>query len=331
MRKFPLLFLAMSVGASAADLQWITMQETQEHSFSVDVPKGWNTTGGLYWFSPQEPRMWVDMRSPDGKVDIRLGDHDVPKVYQIPNWVFDRAGVHEGMWTFSGGVRNKLMLLHYQPGQIFANMYGQVRFAQNCQTLEPKQMNVRQPLFKAPIPSSREDAGDVIYRCVSNGQEMVAYAVAETEYIPVPGFGYTPAQDFWLLIGLSSFMSPKDQGIDTWKAMWHSISTFRINPEWWSRFTRAFTAAAQRNAQTTQAAIKQSNAEFEQRQAQMAKQTDDFNRILTNSTLRVDPATGNQLEVPTGQWKTYWISGAGQTVSSALSPGSAFHELKEPQ
>jgi hypothetical protein len=164
LRTFPLIFLAMSIAASAADLQWITLQETQEHSFSVDVPKGWNTSGGLYWFSPQEPRMWVDMRSPDGKVDIRLGDHDVPKIYQIPNWVFDRAGVHEGMWTFSGGIRNKLMLLRYQPGQMFANMYGQVRFAGNCQTLEPKQMNVLQPLFKPPIPSSRQDAGGVIYR-----------------------------------------------------------------------------------------------------------------------------------------------------------------------
>ncbi len=331
MRALPsILILTLCASASCQQSKWVTLQDAQEHAFSLDVPGGWNVSGGVYRFTMLEPRLWVDMKSPDGKTEIRLRDPAAPQTYEVPNALYTRYGLREGT-IIPSGMGTRYMLLSYQPGQLFANLYGRVRFGQTCQTLEAKKMDVLEPLFRPPFPAQREDAGDVVFRCVANGQEMVAYVVAETQFLPIPGRGYIPDMSLWSLVGLSSFITPKEQATETWKIMWHSILTFAINPEWWAQLTKAFTGAAQASAVRTQASIAQSTARFEQNQARMQSQTEDFNRILTGQTLRVDPATRKQIEVPTGAWNTYWINAAGQRVSSALSPGPAFHQLEAPK
>ena len=66
--------------AAAAPLVsgWTTVQDPAEQAFSIEVPQGWKITGGLYRFGLLDPRLMVDMVSPDGKIDIRFGDYRVP-------------------------------------------------------------------------------------------------------------------------------------------------------------------------------------------------------------------------------------------------------------
>ena len=73
-----------SVGAAGATgMNWVTMRDTREKAFSIQVPQGWKTYGGLFRFSAIDARMIVDMTSPDGLTNLRVGDSTVPP-YRVP-------------------------------------------------------------------------------------------------------------------------------------------------------------------------------------------------------------------------------------------------------
>ena len=46
-RFHSILMLAFAAPLFAQNVTWVSMQENQEHSFSIDVPKGWKVAGGL--------------------------------------------------------------------------------------------------------------------------------------------------------------------------------------------------------------------------------------------------------------------------------------------
>jgi hypothetical protein len=56
----PVLILILASAARAQNVTWVSMQESQEHSFSIDVPKDWKVAGGIVHIALFEARMWVD-------------------------------------------------------------------------------------------------------------------------------------------------------------------------------------------------------------------------------------------------------------------------------
>ena len=57
----------------ATNASWVTVRDTREKAFSIQVPQGWKTYGGLFRFSTIDARMLVDMTSLDGLTNIRIG------------------------------------------------------------------------------------------------------------------------------------------------------------------------------------------------------------------------------------------------------------------
>jgi len=103
----------------ATGMSWVTMRDTREKAFSIQVPQGWKTYGGLFRFSTIDARMIVDMTSPDGLTNLRVGDSTVPP-YRVPGpFLPPRPGVAA-----------------YAAGNVFATKYGQARFAPMCQGLQ---------------------------------------------------------------------------------------------------------------------------------------------------------------------------------------------------
>jgi hypothetical protein len=101
---------------AATGTKWTTVRDTRENAFSIQVPQGWKTYGGLYRFSNIDTRMIVDMTSPDGLTNLRVGDSTVPP-YRVPG-PFLRIGPAVAAYT---------------AGNVFAARYGQARFATVCQ------------------------------------------------------------------------------------------------------------------------------------------------------------------------------------------------------
>ena len=61
-----LIFLALPA-VLAQSVSWMTVRDTVEQAFSIDVPRGWKAQGGLLRKGPLDPRVQVDMASPDGR------------------------------------------------------------------------------------------------------------------------------------------------------------------------------------------------------------------------------------------------------------------------
>jgi hypothetical protein len=64
-------------------VSWVTVRDPREQAFSVQVPQGWKTYGGMFRYGPVDVRPVVDTTSPDGTVNLRVGDATVPP-YVVP-------------------------------------------------------------------------------------------------------------------------------------------------------------------------------------------------------------------------------------------------------
>ena len=98
--------------AAATGTKWTTVRDTREKAFSIQVPQGWKVYGGLFRFSTIDTRMIVDMTSPDGLTNLRIGDSTVPPypgAGPVPaagtrcGRVYHRQCVRDQVW--SGAIR----------------------------------------------------------------------------------------------------------------------------------------------------------------------------------------------------------------------------------
>src|ERR1700731_2321369 len=74
---------ATAAGGSPAGLTWQRYQDPLENAFTLEVPNGWTVKGGMFRLGYSDHRAMVDMTSPDGKINIRLGDLAIP-TYFLP-------------------------------------------------------------------------------------------------------------------------------------------------------------------------------------------------------------------------------------------------------
>src|SRR5580698_5695683 len=74
---------AMAAHAAPQGLAWTSWQDPNEQAFTVEVPKGWTIKGGAFRIGYSDVRPMVDMISPDGKSEVRLGDVAIPP-YALP-------------------------------------------------------------------------------------------------------------------------------------------------------------------------------------------------------------------------------------------------------
>ena len=147
--------------ANAAGLNWVTVRDTREKAFSIQIPQGWKTYGGLYRFSAIDARLIVDTTSPDGLTNLRIGDSTVPP-YRVP-----------GPFLAPGpGVAG------YAPGDVYATKYGEARFGQLCQGLQLTKSDAMTPKYHpAGGGMSRTTGGEAFLSCTRNGAPMSAYVV----------------------------------------------------------------------------------------------------------------------------------------------------------
>jgi hypothetical protein len=318
-----LVFLALGAVCAPQTTSWTTVRDTREQAFSVDTPRGWKVQGGLLRKGPLDPRAEVDMVSPDGRVNMRIGDWGVPR-FTVPTRQMQRFGLIEGKEYRSGQPPTTTIVGHYRSGPEFADLYGQARFRNSCQVLEPKAIKPVDPIFTAarngPMSST---AGEVMYRCVQGGREMAAFVYAETSLYQMQGAAV------WSTGYLLSFLAPKASAASTYTLLFQSAASFSINPQWEMRqeqVNAAQTATAMRNFQRT---LQQTQARYRQWSSSIARQAQSFSDALAGRTLGLDPASGQTRAVWTGTGATRWIDPLGNIASSTLSPGSSFRELKD--
>lgn len=308
---------AYSQAASHALSSWTTFTDPAEQAFRLSVPTGWKTVGGTYRFGVLDPRIMVDMVSPDGQVDIRLGDYRVPPFAPLTP-TLRSLGFTEGRRYNPRNVAQEVVA-NYRPGWVFADVYGQARFSDDCTQLRLKSMERETPIH----PSGQNQtttAGQVVYRCESSTGSKVAYVFAETQYTQMQGSGA------WMVTWLCSFIAPQERAAQTLNAMLHALSTLAINPQWEYRqlqMNGSATQGAMSDFQRSMASIQQ---DYQRRTAAAQSQFDEMDRALRGVDLTTDPVDGKQREVvSTGT--THWINGMGDILDSPTAPGGNVRKL----
>jgi hypothetical protein len=286
---------------------WVTVRDTREKAFSIQVPQGWKTYGGLFRFSTIDARMIVDMTSPDGLTNLRVGDSTVPP-YRVPG-PFLRPGP---------GVAA------YAAGNVFATKYGQARFAPMCQGLHLTKSDALAPKYHpAAGGMSHTTAGEAFFSCTRNGAPTSAYVYAETMLMGPGGPGSS-----WVVVALGSLMAPTEQAKGAGATLQHSGESLVMNPAWTAMQNQLNNRAIQQINAATRATIAATNAENAREQAMISGlQNDSFNDVINGVQATVDTTTGQRYIAPLGQGGRQWINGNNVVVESGLSPGAGFNAL----
>jgi hypothetical protein len=311
---------------------WVTFEDPTEHAFTVEVPKGWTVRGGLYRLGYSDHRQMIDITSPDGKTNVRIGDVAIP-IYFLPD------NNHRPGDIYDLGAQARATVATYKGGQAFAALYGPARFKAVCTSLAPRHADAlvavpRYALDPSEVRPTQSSVGQATYDCALAAGSRVAYAYSETML-----FGA-----FWLIPRLVSFVAPPDQVALAESIMLHAVETFRQEQTWLAQQTQYDMDAVvyQRQRQQGRMVMLQHQVaqfeanmqgmqsqvnSFERGQAKQAAQVSSMGNTLTGITPTIDPE-GNPINVNTGPRANYWINGAtGKTANSTQSPGAGWQQL----
>jgi len=315
---------------------WVQLQDSSpEHGFALDVPKGWTAKAGMLRLGYSDVRLIVDLKSPDGKVNVRLGDASIPP-YALPNQ-FHREGEFVDL-----GAQAQLTVANYHTGQQYAEKYSQSRFKESCKNLTP---DAHAPSISISIPDNlppdaaakSSTVGEVTYRCDSGAGAMTAFVYAKTNL----------DEGLWTVRILVSYLAPPEQVSLATDVLQHCARSFRLNPQWVERQKQmdAYALDYQRQRQAgrvrqiqmqvaqfeqSMKAMQQQVASFERGQQRSAAQSEEWGNILTGITPTVDPL-GNRQDVWTGTKSRYFKNGQGTIVNSdTVPPGGGWTELNTP-
>lgn len=325
---------AGTLGSTAAGVTWVKFEDPFEHAFELEVPQGWTAKGGLFRLGFSDQRPMVDLRSPDGKINIRLGDVSIP-TYVVPNQFHQREGE-----VYDLGAQAQMVVAKYRTGPEFAVLYSRGRFQSLCRNPQADQADVDFSLrdyLPADMNATRSSSGQIAYRCETHQGPAVAFAYSKTAL-----YG-----QLWQVPALLSFLAPPAQVALARSVIQHSAESFQINPQW-KVYQQRMDAEGQLYQQARQrqrmAALAQQVQQFEARMRVMQEQVNAFERrqnaqaaqvkgftdALNGITPTYDPLTGEHREVWTGTKSGYWVNGQGQVVNSDTLPAAGWRQLLVP-
>ncbi len=321
-----------SVSTAQSQSAWVQLHDpSPEHGFVLDVPKGWTAKAGMFRLGYSDVRLMVDLKSPDGKVNVRLGEVSIP-AYALPTPTHPREGDFIDL-----GAQAQLTVAKYRTGQQYAEKYAQSRFRELCKSLTPDAHapSISIPDNLPPDPAAKSSTtGEVTYRCDYGSGAMIAFVYAKTNL----------GEGLWTVRNLVSYLATPEQVSLATDVLQHCVRSFRLSPQWVERqkqmdakaldYQRQRQAARVRQIQTQVAqfeqsmrAMQQQVASFERGQQRSAAQSEEWGNILTGITPTVDPL-GNRQDVWTGTKSRYFKNEQGTIVNSdVVPPGGGWTEV----
>jgi hypothetical protein len=332
----PLNLAMAQPGAAAAPdskIEWTQFEDPFEKAFVVEVPKGWTAKGGLFRLGYSDERPMVDLVSPDGAINIRLGDVSIPS-YTVPVQFHEREGE-----VYDLGAQAQMIVERYRSGPEFAVLYAQARLAKICHDpqsdAQDSDFSVKDYLPMDSTMAAQASGGQTAFYCVTDHGRRVAYVYTKTAL----------SGKIWQAPTVASFLAPAGQVAAVREIVAHAVQSFHVYPQWLDYQKRMdaegleyqrvrqqgrmmqLQAQMQQFAAKMQAMQNQVNA-FERRQNAQAAQVEGFTNVLNGVTPTTDPLTGENRQVWTGPKANYWVNGLGQVVNSTNAPAAGWRQLQ---
>ncbi len=333
------------------NIQYIQFVDPNFAAFSLDVPAGWNVSGGMKKPVPIDLRPWVKAVSPDEKIAVFIGDGSIEPRYLPAAWLSAIGCPPGSTYKHSTGLVSKV--LYYEPAEKFVKKYAESRFGKACDSFEI--VNTEQHLDLARTINGTQgvlasDAASIKCKFSAHGYDGEAYFLAATKK------GKTM---WWVsqICGVVAAGGYEQEALDVFLRMYKS---WQYNPQWsqaqnaqniqstqnWIATDRAARARSAAAFQSRMAALDASHNAFRSRMADMdasharymnsmrssdRAQSNFINYIRDEDTL-MNPETGTKYQVEYGP-KYHWVNSTGDTTlstDSAWSPGVNWTELVTP-
>ncbi len=222
---------APAAGAPGSAPGYTAFTDPLEQSFTLEVPSGWRTVGGMARRSALQINAFVRSLSPDKMTYLMIGEPTLLS-YVPPNPMRNTIGYREGK-LFDSGVGGVSLVLHYMPGTEFARLYGQTVLAGLCPgptfigSRERADMAQNADKLVPAVAPSQSTGGEARFSCRHNGQEMEARIEAVTRI--------TRDNIMWNVIFLKGFIARAAAASQTEEILSHVGGSFRFDPAWLQR------------------------------------------------------------------------------------------------
>jgi len=307
---------AQGGGAPAPRVAYTRFTDPREGAFTIDVPRGWRTEGGILRRSAIDLVAALRTTAPDGSTTIFIGDPEL----RTCAWSDNFMGASEGQ-TYDPGFGTQMVILRYQPGLVFAGNYLQ-RFVQslglgNVQVRDRRErpdlveLGNRQAAQQNanPMGASRSTAGEIAFTAQRGGQTLAGYLLATTTVWPAPG-GYQ-----WNAV-VVGYVTPSDQAAATSSIFAHILASAQLNPQWAGQQQQTTGATAGIVGDAGQAIAQiQSDSYWARQQTQGEVMRRHADAILGQVRVR-DPNTGEEFETAAGKNYYYRPLGSDRPIGT---------------
>ena len=296
------LLSAMSaLAAHASANEWTTFRDPTEAAFTIEVPSGWQVSGGLKRRSVNQPHPLLALASSDGLTRIVLGDPSAIAYGELTN-AMRGLGFREGQAYTPRGEPE--IIRNYRTGEQWSETLARQELERDgCNGVEvTSQRALPKPAAGTPPPPGvehRDSTGETYLRCVRNGILYLAYGFAETA-------GDYYFQGTQIIAGVWTddtsvvVLTPQGMGAYAMGIGQHMLKSLRWNSTWWQRqFHAAVSQATGVYAQATQA---------------ITQQGQSWDQAVRGVESYVNPATGQRWEVPITGASQFAQDGAGHII-----------------
>jgi hypothetical protein len=324
------LALALAVQtAIAQDSPWVLYTEPHEHAFTIEVPRGWQVSGGIMRRSALQPYSVVTLRSPGAATQMILGDSDAI-TYTTMTMLRMHLGFHEGMLTDVGG--DPMWILNYRSGQQFAATYGQRLLAQQCQNVRLATVRNRPEAVTNPQQSyagvpQTATAGDAFFTCEKDGHRLEAYFFSQTNMTGNPQQGA-----IWNAQNTFGFLAPEGHGTAAGLIIAHIIGSAKTDQNWLAAQLKVAGEVARASAARADAVLDQTaqsiNSTFIETQRDATVSQLEFGRLISGFD-EYQTAGGETKTVPYAAANNWWSNSKGQTLGTQgpAAPGLDWQKM----
>ncbi|MBZ0188808.1 MAG: PDZ domain-containing protein [Candidatus Obscuribacterales bacterium] len=333
------------------NVQYTTFTDPKLGSFSLQVPVGWNVTGGMERPMSVDLRPWVKAVSPDEKIMVFIGDASIESRY-LPSRILSWTGFGPGS-NYSPGSGLQTKVLYYQKADKFIDEYAKKRLASKCDSFELVNVEHHPDLARSINGTAgvvAADAASAKYNFTTKGNQCVAYFLASTK----------KGKEMWwvsLNSGVAADQAYEEQALNIFMTM---LKSWQFNPQWSeaqgkenvrfgqaaiandiairAQLTRSFNARMAAMDQRHSAYMSKmrasdaAHASYMNRMHSSDRSHSDFINYIRDEDTLVNPSTGTQYQVEYGP-KYHWVNSTGTTTlgtDSAWSPGVDWTELVTP-
>ncbi len=239
---------AAAPNAAPEAINFVTWREPNEGAYTIRVPQGWKTSGGIRRRTPVDIRSALNVDSPDGVIHLFIGDYDVPPARE-PDAATRMAGLREGQ------IYDGTLLARYQTGVGFAQRYPAWKLCRQARIVQSGILQKETETLNAEVAqygrrmaaAASASAGEAIFRC----GETEGFVMATT-VVARPAGG--PGASVWAVHQLAGFVTRDPaQGYFAKYVLSSMLASLQMNHEWEKR-------AAQAAGQYANAMMQMSNA-----------------------------------------------------------------------